>query len=47
MTLKTVGWNIILCEMKFWPATYDMVRDALEAAYGLAERMRSGVRAKV
>lgn len=46
VTLKTVGRNIILCELKFGPATYDAVRDALEAAYGLAGRMRRGVRAK-
>ena len=47
VALKTVGPNIILCEMKFGPATYDVVRDALEAAYGLAGRMRRSVRAKV
>lgn len=42
--LKMVGRNIILCEQKFGPATYDMVRDAREAAYGLAGRTRRGVR---
>lgn len=45
VTLKTVGRNIILCEMKFGPATYDAVRDALEAAYGLAGKMRKSVKA--
>lgn len=47
VTLKIVGPNIILCEMKFGPATYDMVRNALEAAYGLVERIHNGFRIKV
>lgn len=40
--LKTVWPNIILCETKFGPATYVMVRDGLKAAYGLAKRMSKG-----